>query len=170
MSRLTSTGPLTRFSLYVVIALLVALGAYASLASPSLSHFGFMALVLLASAFLSLLIGHLAYRLSWLERSPRILWTLLAGYALVGVLTLLGVLAAALLMFINTEDVQLVAILMLFGVGAAISFGYLLAGGFPGMRDCLSRLRTRWPREGSTHASSPAVGTRWRILPGPSTR
>jgi signal transduction histidine kinase len=116
----------------VAITFLVALGAHAALASPSLRHLGLVALVLLASALLSLLVGHLAYRLSWLKRSPRILWTLLAGYAFVGVITLLGVLATALLMFISTDDVRLVAVLLLFGVGIAISFGYLLATGLSG--------------------------------------
>ncbi len=125
-------GPLGRFSVYVGITFLVALGAYAALASPSLRDLGILALILLASALLSIVVGQLAYRLSWLKRSPRILWTLLAGYALVGILTLLGVLTTALLMFINAQDVRLVAVMLLFGVGIAVSFGYLLATGLSG--------------------------------------
>ena len=127
-----SFGPLGRFTAFVGLTFLVTLGAYAWLTLPSLRELGLLALVLLVSALLSLLIGHLAYRLSWLKRSPRILWTLLAGYALVGVLTFLGVLAAALLMFINTQDVRLVAVLLLFGVGIAVSLGYLVATGMSG--------------------------------------
>jgi signal transduction histidine kinase len=122
-------GPLTRFTVFVAITFLVAFGAYAALASSSAPHMGLLAAVLAGSAAVSLLVGHAAHRLSLLRRSPRILWTLLAGYALVGVLTLLGVLAAALLMFINTADVRLVAVLMIFGVGLAVSFGYLLSTG-----------------------------------------
>jgi signal transduction histidine kinase len=120
---------LSRFTVCVGVTFLVALGAYAALATPSLPDLSIVALLFFASALLSLLVGQLGYRLSWLKRSPRILWTLVAGYALVGVITFLGVLVSALLMFINAEDVRLVAVLLLFGVGVAISFGYLLAMG-----------------------------------------
>lgn len=131
-NRVSSVGPLGRFPAFVGLAFLVALGAYAGLALPSLRDLGLFALVLLGSALFSVLVGHLAYRLSWLKRSPRMLWTLLGGYALVGVLTFLNVLAVALLMFIKTEDVRLVAVLMLFGVGITLSLGYLLAMGMSG--------------------------------------
>lgn len=97
---------------------------------------GLVALILLASAALSLAVGLVAYRLYWLRRSPRVLWTILAGYIFVGVITLLGVLATALMMFISTDDVRFVAVLLLFGVGIAVSFGYLLSTG-------LSREATR---------------------------
>ena len=132
MSRVWSVDPLGRFTVLVGMVFLVALGAYAGLALPSWHDLGFFALVVLASALLSVLVGQLVYRLSWLKRSPRILWTLLVGYAAVGVLTFLNVLTAALLMFIKTEDVRLVAALLLFGVGIAVSLGYLLAMGISG--------------------------------------
>jgi signal transduction histidine kinase len=125
-------GPLSRFTVCVAVTFIVAVGAYAALASPSLPDLGVVALLFFASAVLSLVVGQLAHRLSWLKRSPRILWTLVAGYALVGFVTLLGVIVSALMMFINTEDVRLVAVLLLFGVGIAISFGYLLAMGLSG--------------------------------------
>lgn len=118
------------------ITFLVALGVYAALASSSMPGVGLVALILLASAALSLAVGLLAYRLYWLRRPPRVLWTILAGYVFVGVITLLGVLATALMMFISADDVRFVAVLLLFGVGIAVSFGYLLSVG-------LSREATR---------------------------
>lgn len=120
---------MSRFSVCVGVTFLIALGAYAALATSSTPGVDLVALILLASAALSFVVGLLAYRLSWLRRSPRILWTILAGYAFVGVITLLGVLVTALMMFISTDDVRLVAALMLFGVGIAVSFGYLLSTG-----------------------------------------
>ncbi|HLA80942.1 MAG TPA: HAMP domain-containing sensor histidine kinase [Thermoleophilia bacterium] len=113
----------------VGLSFLVALGVYAGLSLPSLRDLGIVALVLLGCAVLSLVAGHLAYVLPWLKRSPRIFWTLFAGHVLVGVLILLGVLTSALLMFIDSEDVRLVAAFLLFGVGIAVSLGYLLAMG-----------------------------------------
>jgi two-component system, OmpR family, sensor histidine kinase SaeS len=122
-------SPFSRFVLFVVVSFAVAVGVYAGLAAPSSRDLGLLTLVLFVSALLSILVGYLVHRLSWFRRSPGILWTLLGGYVLVGVLTLLGVLAAALLMFINLEDVRLVAVLLVFGAGMAISLGYLLALG-----------------------------------------
>jgi signal transduction histidine kinase len=118
-----------RFSLYVAITFVVTLGVYAGLASPSGGDLLVLALVLLAFSLLALVVGHMAYAFSWFRRSPRILWTLLASYAFVGVLVLLGVVTAALLMFISADDVRLVGALLLFGVGIMISFGYLVAAG-----------------------------------------
>jgi signal transduction histidine kinase len=127
VSPASSLGPLGRFTAFMGLAFLVALGAYAGLTLPSLHDLGLLALVLLASTLLSILVGHLVYRQFWLKRSPRILWTLLGGYALVAALTFLNVFTTARLMFISTEDVRLVAVLLLFGVGIALSHGYLLA-------------------------------------------
>lgn len=124
-----TSGPLPRFYLLVGIAFLVALALYGALALPPWHDLGVVALVLLGCAFLSLLVGHLTYSLSWLKRSPRIFWTLFTGYALVGLLVFLGVLTSALLMFIDSEDVRLVAVFSLFGLGISISLGYLLAMG-----------------------------------------
>jgi signal transduction histidine kinase len=122
-------SPFARFVLFVVVSFVVAVGVYAGLAMPSSRDLGLLALVLFVSALLSIAVGYLIHRLSWFRRSPGILWTLLGGYVLVGMLTLLGVVASALLMFINAEDVRLVAVLLVFGAGMAISLGYLLALG-----------------------------------------
>lgn len=119
--------PLLVFTILVVLTLVVALGVEAALSAPSPTDLGILALVLCGFALLSLAVGHAGYRFSWLKRSPRILWTVFGGYALVSVLTLLGVIVAALLMFISVTDVKLVAVLLLFGLGVAISFGYLIA-------------------------------------------
>jgi signal transduction histidine kinase len=122
-------GALSRFYLLVALAFVIALLVYAALALPSPRDLGIVALILCGCSLLAAMVGYIAYRLPWLKRSPRIFWTLFTGYALVGVLIFLGVLTTALLMFIDTQDVRLVAVLLLFGVGIAVAVGYLLAMG-----------------------------------------
>ena len=59
---------------------------------PPRSEFGAMALYLGITAAISLLAGFLAYRFGWMRRSPRLAWTLLAGYLLAAALTFVNVL------------------------------------------------------------------------------
>jgi hypothetical protein len=55
------------------------------------------------------------------DRSPRLSWTLLGGYALSNLFGFLSVWITALLMFVNRDDFTLVTITLLFAGGIALS-------------------------------------------------
>ncbi len=104
-----------------------ALVVYVLFMRPLQHDLAFMAILLFGSAVLSTLIGYLVYRSGWIRRSPRIAWTLLAGYAVVGLLTFLNVWLTARLMFLSPHDVVLAGVLLLFGAGITVSVGYVLS-------------------------------------------
>jgi signal transduction histidine kinase len=76
---------------------------------------------------MSIGVGYGAYRLGLIDRSPRLSWTLLGGYALSTVLTFLNVWVTARLMFASQHDLLLATVLLLFAGSIAMSFGYLLS-------------------------------------------
>ena len=86
-----------------------------------------MALYLGITAAISLLAGVLAYRFGWVRRSPRLAWTLLAGYLLAAGLTFVNVLITARLMFLSRHDLLLSTVLLVFAAGVAVSIGYLVS-------------------------------------------
>jgi signal transduction histidine kinase len=94
---------------------------------PPRSEFAAMALYLGITATLSLLAGALAYRFGWMRRSPRLAWTLLAGYLLAAALTFVNVLITARLMFLSRHDLLLSTVLLVFAAGIAVSIGYLVS-------------------------------------------
>jgi signal transduction histidine kinase len=126
-----TTGPrLTlpmRFAAGVLGAGLLALGAFYLLMRPPAGDIRDMALFLSATAALSIIAGYSAYRLGWISRAPRIMWTLLGGYALASILTFLNVWITARLMFINRHDLLLATVLLLFAGGIAMSLGYFFS-------------------------------------------
>ena len=116
-----------RFILGVAITFALALAIFYFLMRPSRFEMGAMALFLSITAGLSILAGYIAYRAGWINRSPRITWTLLGGYALASVLTFLNVWMTARLMFASKHDLMLATVLLLFAGGIAMSLGYFLA-------------------------------------------
>ncbi|HEY54009.1 MAG TPA: HAMP domain-containing protein, partial [Caldilineae bacterium] len=94
---------------------------------PSMFELEAMAMFLSITAGISVLAGYGAYRAGWINRSPRITWTLIGGYALASVLTFLNVWMTARLMFASQHDLLLATVLLLFAGGIAISLGYFMA-------------------------------------------
>ena len=94
---------------------------------PPRNEFEAMALYLGITAVISLLVGALAYRFGWMRRSPRLAWTLLAGYLLAAALTFVNVLITARLMFLSRHDLLLSTVLLVFAAGVAVSIGYLVS-------------------------------------------
>ena len=86
-----------------------------------------MASFLAVTASISIAVGYSAYRLNWMDRSPRLSLTLVGGYALASGLTFINVWVTAMLMFINEHDLMLATILLLFAGGIAMSLGYFLS-------------------------------------------
>ena len=127
---ITHRRPLSLPLLFVVgVALTVALalGIFYLLMRPPMSEIGPMAFFLSVTAVVSVAAGHGAYRMGWINRSPRVSWTLLGGYALSSVLTFINVWVTARLMFASQHDLLLATVLLLFAGGIAMSLGYFLS-------------------------------------------
>jgi signal transduction histidine kinase len=124
--RPSSTAHL-RFVGGVALALALALGVFFLLMRPPMAELGLMALFLAVTALISVGAGYGAYRLGWLNRSPRISWVVLGGYALASILTFVNVWVTARLMFASQHDLLLATVLLLFAGGIAMSVGYFLS-------------------------------------------
>jgi signal transduction histidine kinase len=122
-----SLTPHLRFVGGVALTLALALGIFFLLMQPPLRELGLMALFLAVTSLISVAVGYGAYRLGWINHSPRISWVLLGGYALASVLTFLNVWITARLMFASQHDLMLATVLLLFAGGIAMSVGYFLS-------------------------------------------
>jgi two-component system, OmpR family, sensor histidine kinase SaeS len=118
---------LTRFSLGILLTVLVSLGFFNLLMSPPSNELGLMALFLGITAFASALVGYGAYRFGWVNLSPTLRWTLLGGYGLASLLTFFNVWFSAQLMFASPHDLLLAIVLLLFAGGIAMILGYFLS-------------------------------------------
>ena len=121
--------PLAVFVAGTAAAIIVALLVFALLMRPPQQDFVAMSALLGITALVSICVGVAAARLGWMRRSPRLVWTLMGGYLLAAVLTLLNVLFSARLMFLNRHDLLLASVLLVFAGIIAASLGYLLSGG-----------------------------------------
>lgn len=125
----TTQLPLTwRFVLSLLAILALSLAAFYLLMQPPMSDLSLMAIFLAVTAVMSGLAAFAAYRLGWVQRSPTLRGTLLAGYALASVLTFLNVWVTARLMFANDHDLLLATILLFFAGGIAMVLGYFFSG------------------------------------------
>ncbi len=116
-----------RFVAGVLLTLAVALLVFVWVMSPPSGELQAMAVFLSITALISVAAGYAAYRLGWLSRSPRLSWTLLAGYGLATVLTFLNVGYSARRMFASQHDLLLAGVLLVFAGGIAMSLGYFVA-------------------------------------------
>ncbi len=119
--------PHLRFVGGIVLTLAVALAVFFLLMRPPVGDLRLMAIFLSITAGISTVAGYGAYRLGWINHSPRISWLLLGGYALASVLTFLNVWVTARLMFASEHDLFLATVLLLFAGGIATSVGYFLS-------------------------------------------
>ena len=116
-----------RFLAGVTLALTLAMLFFLLIMQPSLAEVRAMLIFLVATALISVAAGYGAYRFGWFNRSPRLILTLISGYALSSALTFLNVWFTARLMFISTHDLTLATILLLFATGIAVSLGYFVS-------------------------------------------
>jgi signal transduction histidine kinase len=108
-----------------MVVLLLTLAAFYLVMSPPLEEMGLMAAFLSFTAVVSVASGYGAYRWGWIQRSPRIRWTLLGVYALSSGLTFVNVWVTASLMFASPHDLRLATLLLVFATAIALSLGYL---------------------------------------------
>ena len=130
---------LLRFVAGIAMALAFTLLIFFLIMRPPGTEFRDMTIFLSITAFVSLIAGYIAYRWGWINRSPQIKWTLIAGYALSTVLTFVNVWVTARLMFINQHDLTLATILLVFAAGIAVSLGIFLSANLTDNIDALNR-------------------------------
>ena len=94
---------------------------------PPVAELGLMTLLLSTTAGISAVAGYITYRLGWLEYSPALIWSLLLGNILSGVLTFFNVWLTAQLMFADQHDLLLATVLLVFATGIAIAIGYFFS-------------------------------------------
>lgn len=116
-----------RFVAGIVAVVMSALALFFAVMNPPMGDLRAMALFLSITALISLIAGYGFYRLGWIHRSPRLSWTLLAGYALSSLLTFLNVFVTARLMFASEHDLLLATVLLAFAGGIAMVLGYFLS-------------------------------------------
>ena len=124
---LSQTPAPVRFAVGILIILAISLGFFILLMNPPMSELGLMALFLGITAFVSALVGYVAYRFGWINLSPTLRWTLLGGYALASILTFFNVWFSAQLMFASQHDLLLAIVLLIFAGGMAMVLGYFLS-------------------------------------------
>lgn len=117
-----------RLVIGILLIVLVSLAIFKMLMSPPSNELALMALFLSITAFVSALAGYAAYRFGWIQASPTLRWTLLAGYVLASILTFFNVWFSAQLMFASGHDLTLAIILLLFASGIAMILGYFFSG------------------------------------------
>ena len=121
------SNPVTRFVLSALLVVLIGLGLFYITMQPPLKEMGLMTGLLGGSGFLSVVAAYLGYRSGWIARSPRIRWTLAAGYVFAGLLAFLNVWITARLMFASQHDLTLATVLLVFSTGIAVMVGLFLS-------------------------------------------
>ncbi len=143
------------FSGAVALTLAAAVAALYLLMQPSAEEALSIALLLTVTAAISLAAGYAAHRLGWIARSPRLSWTLLAGYGLASLLTFVNVWVTARLMFVSQHDLIMATVLLVFAGGIAMSLGYYLS---TAITEDLRRIALS-----ARHIARGRLGTRVRI-------
>ena len=115
---------LGRFVVSILLPLAVGLGLFYLTMNPPMSDFSAMSGLMTLTTLLSLVLAFTAYRLGWINRSPRLHWSLMSVYLLAGVLVFINVWIIARMMFATRHDLLLATILLVFatGIAAAVSF------------------------------------------------
>ncbi len=116
-----------RFLVGIILTFALTLFLFGVIMQPVLAEFGEMTLLLGITAGISLIAGLAAYYFGWFERSRRLAWTLLGGYLLSSLLTLINVMVTTWRMFIEPHDRALATILLLFATSIAVALGYFLS-------------------------------------------
>jgi signal transduction histidine kinase len=129
-----------RYSLGVLVILVCSLVFFSWLMHPPMGDLGLMAQYLSITAIISVLIGYVAYRLGWMERSPSLRLTLMGVYALASLLAFINVWVTAKLMFASPHDLRLATVLLVFAGGIAMVFGFFISGTITDRLEAIKRV------------------------------
>jgi len=128
-SRLAAT-PARRLWVYlagILAALTLTVVLVIAVMRPPLNDLMSLALLFGVTASGSAVVGFISHQLGWWRRFRSVGQTLTIGYIVAAGLTLLNVLLTARMMFINTHDLTLAGLLLVFAGGISVSFGYFLS-------------------------------------------
>ena len=106
-----------RFLGGVLLTLAIALAIFVAVMQPRMEDLQAMIQYLAITAVISVVAGVAFYRLGWFRYSPSIRWTILSSYGLSALLTFVNVWTTARLMFIDSHDLKLATILLVFASG-----------------------------------------------------
>ncbi len=110
----------------VTAALIIVTLAMTWLMEPPFEELASLIGTLAATSVLTLAIGYFLYRRGW-ARSPSLGLTLILAYIWAAVVTMFNVWVMARLMFVNTHDLSLAGVLLLFAALIATTFGIFIA-------------------------------------------
>lgn len=110
-----------------LLVFVVALAWYSSVAPGKLFDRWMVAIALGSLTLLALLVGILAYTLSWIQRVPRLGSTVLVGYGLAALFVCLSTGWLASVLLVDTYDRIAILIILVFALGVMLSLGYLHA-------------------------------------------
>lgn len=116
-----------RLLLGATMTVLLGLGLFAMVLRPQQEDMSLMIVLMGGTGLLSVFTASLGYRSGWANRSPRLSWTLSAGYLLAGLLAFLNVWITARLMFASQHDLRLATVLLIFATGIAVTVGVFLS-------------------------------------------
>lgn len=125
--KIAKPGVIGRFVIGTGAAFLIGLGLFYLVMGPPTQDLILMIELMGATALISIVATYAAYRVGWITRSPRLLWTLIGGYFLAGLLVFMNVYISARMMFANQHDLTLATILLVFATGIAMAVGFFLA-------------------------------------------
>jgi signal transduction histidine kinase len=122
-----SVRPVLWFIACVLLVFFIALGWYIN-AFPGQMFDRWMVTIALGSlTVLALLVGLLAYTLSWIQRIPRLGSTVFLGYALAALFVCLATGWLASVLFVELYDRIAILIIMVYVLGVMLALGYLHA-------------------------------------------
>jgi HAMP domain-containing protein len=113
----------------ILLVVVLALIFFTLLMRPTQTDVGLMAIFLSVTSFISAVVGYSVYRLGWLNRSPRLQISLIAGYLLASLLTFVNVWITARLMFTSQHDLLLATVLLVFAGSIALILGVFYTQG-----------------------------------------
>jgi len=122
-----SIGPFVWFVGGVLSTLLLTLVGFWLVMQPSTVDLWLLGVALGVAALAFIVAGFLAYRLAWIQRLQRARSTIFAGYTLASLLISVAIGLMVWLMVPSAYDRGVVTVLLIFGLGSALAFGYLHA-------------------------------------------
>lgn len=121
-----------RFMIGILFALEASMAILYFSIKIHLGDFIFISTVMTFTAVFSLALVYLTYRMGWIYRIRSLRWMILGGYGVSVLVVAMVIAVISRYIFLNMTDMMLTGILLFFGSGIFISFGYILSETFSG--------------------------------------
>ncbi len=146
-----------RFIIGIVLALEASLALLYFVIKIPLKDFVFILVIMSLTAVVSLSLVYIAYRLGWMYRSRHLSWTILGGYGMSMLVVVVVITVITRWIFSSLTDVMLTGILLFFGSGIFLSFGYILSETLSGRINMISKA-AREIAQGNLTGRVPVIG------------